>query len=279
MNFKVGLLLRAMGYPPKTIIYLAGSETCGGQRVLIPLRAMYTNSVDRTSLCSKEELSNLINLETPLPQDTVSSSRDKSDGQLHEEWKKAGPRPRPLPPPPDRPIYRHEKEGWYGWIAEMDTEPDPSPIDMRNRAHRLMWDALDYIVSVEADVFFPGFHNDGGGWPDFSSLVMGHRLYEMAYARTYRPDRKLLAELFNSTCDHMYYPGRNGRFQVAWSSILRAKTSLKDEVNANENELSEDEMDLDSESDDKGTKMYANTSVDQDDEMDPMIGEYTFTET
>ncbi|KAF6146976.1 hypothetical protein GIB67_036695 [Kingdonia uniflora] len=338
MPEEVGLLLRAMGYPPKTIIYLAGSETFGGQRVLIPLRAMYTNSVDRTSLCSKEELSNLINLETPLPQDTVSSSRDKSDGQLHEEWKKAGPRPRPLPPPPDRPIYRHEKEGWYGWIAEMDTEPDPSPIDMRNRAHRLMWDALDYIVSVEADVFFPGFHNDGGGWPDFSSLVMGHRLYEMAYARTYRPDRKLLAELFNSTCDHMYYPGRNWTLSVRehlnkslgeegliresshskptsflshplpecscrtpeisdipnpvkdsnnrllyggedecpkWMQgglgavSLRAKTSLKDEVNANENELSEDEMDLDSESDDKGTKMYANTSVDQDDEMDP----------
>ncbi|KAJ1382024.1 auxin-independent growth promoter-like protein [Sesbania bispinosa] len=94
----------------------------------------------------------------------------------------------PLPPPPDRPIYQHEKEGWYGWITETPTEPDPLPLDMRMKAHRLLWDALDYIVSLEADAFFPGFNNDGSGWPDFSSLVMGHRLYETASPRTYRPD-------------------------------------------------------------------------------------------
>ncbi|KAF8412347.1 hypothetical protein HHK36_000309 [Tetracentron sinense] len=206
MPEEVGLLLRAMGYPPKTRIYLAGSETFGGQRVLTPLRAMYANLVDRTSLCSKKELSNLIGSETPLPPDPFQPPAGKSKEQLKDEWKKAGPRPRPLPPPPDRPIYQHEKEGWYGWVAEMDAEPDPSPIDLRMQAHRLLWDALDYIVSVEADAFFPGFNNDGSGWPDFSSLVMGHRLYEMASARTYRPDRKFLAELFNNTNDHLYYP-------------------------------------------------------------------------
>lgn len=185
---QVGILLRAMGYPPKTIIYLAGSETFGGQRVLIPLRAMFANLVDHTSLCSKSELSDLLGPETPLPHDLFQSPPAKSE-ELKEEWKKAGPRPRPLPPPPDRPIYRHEKEGWYGWITETDTEPDPSPLDLRMQVHRLLWDALDYIVSVEADAFFPGFHNDGSGWPDFSSLVMGHRLYEIASSRTYRPDR------------------------------------------------------------------------------------------
>ncbi|KAK8628289.1 hypothetical protein V6N13_063998 [Hibiscus sabdariffa] len=42
-NDQVGLLLRAMGYPSKTIIYLAGSQTFGGQRLLIPLRAMFGN--------------------------------------------------------------------------------------------------------------------------------------------------------------------------------------------------------------------------------------------
>jgi hypothetical protein len=62
-------------------------------------------------------------------------------------------------------------------------------MDLRMKAHRLLWDALDYIVSLEADAFFPGYNNDGSGWPDFSSLVMGHRLYEMASSRTYRPDR------------------------------------------------------------------------------------------
>ncbi|KAJ4976754.1 hypothetical protein NE237_001860 [Protea cynaroides] len=214
MPEEVGLLLRAMGYPPNTIIYMAGSETFGGQRVLIPLRAMYVNLVDLTSLCSKQELSDLIGPETPLLQDTFHFPPAKSEEQLIEEWKKAGPRPRPLPPPPDRPIYRHEKEGWYGWVAESDKEPDPSPLELRMQAHRLLWDALDYIVSVEADAFFPGFNNDGSGWPDFSGLVMGHRLYEMASARTYRPDRKILAQLFNSTRDRLYRPYQNWTLSV-----------------------------------------------------------------
>lgn len=178
-----------MGYPPRTRIYLAGSETFGGQRILIPLRAMFANVVDRTSLCSKQEIFNIIGQETELPPDLFEFPPSKSAKQLKEEWDKAGPRPRPLPPPPDRPIYRHEKEGWYGWIQEKDSEPDPSPNDLREQAHRLIWDALDYIVSVEADTFFPGFDNDGSRWPDFSSLVMGHRLFKTAASRTYRPDR------------------------------------------------------------------------------------------
>ncbi|XP_057472006.1 protein EMBRYO SAC DEVELOPMENT ARREST 30 [Actinidia eriantha] len=214
MPEEVGLLLRAMGYPPKTRIYLAGSEIFGGQRVLIPLRAMYTNLVDRTSLCTEKELANLIGQETLLPEDTFLVPPSKSVDKLKKEWDKAGPRPRPLPPPPDRPIYRHEKEGWYGWVAEKDLEPDPSPIELRRQAHRLLWSALDYIVSVEADAFFPGFNDGGSGWPDFSSLVMGHRLYEMASARTYRPDRKYLDELFNSTRDNFYHPKRNWTLSV-----------------------------------------------------------------
>lgn len=190
--YQVGLLLRAMGYPPLTRIYIAGSEIFGGQRLLVPLRAMYTNLVDRTSLCNKQELLNLFGPEKSLEDDFLDSLPSKSPQLSKEEWDKAGPRPRPLPPPPDRPIYRHEKQGWYGWIAEKDVEPDPSPAELRNRAHRLLWAALDYIVSVEADAFFPGFHNDGSGWPDFSNLVMGHRLYEVASLRTYRPDRYFL---------------------------------------------------------------------------------------
>lgn len=185
----MGLLFRALGYPPNTIIYLAGAETFGGQRVLIPLRAMYSNTVDHTSLCSEKELSHLLGPESAIHSNVSTSSPVKSDKRLIEEWKKAGPRPRPLPPPPSRPFYQHEKEGWYGWVAVTDKEPDPSPLGMRNQAHRLLWDALDYYVSVEADAFFPGFHNDGSGWPDFSSLVMGHRLYQMASGTTYRPDR------------------------------------------------------------------------------------------
>ncbi|XP_008360533.3 protein EMBRYO SAC DEVELOPMENT ARREST 30-like isoform X2 [Malus domestica] len=214
MPEEVGILLRSMGFSPKTIIYLAGSETFGGQRVLVPLRAMFPNLVDRTSLCSNKELADILGPETPLPQNPFHPPPAKSEEQLKEEWKKAGPRPRPLPPPPGRPIYQHEKEGWYGWITETDIEPDLSALDLRMQAHRLIWDALDYIVSVEADTFFPGFNNDGSGWPDFSSLVMGHRLYEVASSRTYRPDRKVVAQLFNMTRDNVYHPKHNWTLSV-----------------------------------------------------------------
>ncbi|AES72618.2 auxin-independent growth promoter-like protein [Medicago truncatula] len=209
MPEEVGILLRVMGYPSKTIIYLAGSETFGGQRVLIPLRSMFINTLDRTSLCSEKELSDLVGPEPPLPQNIFRTPPSKSEEELKEEWKRAGPRPRPLPPPPNRPIYQHEKEGWYGWITKTPTEPDPSPMDMRMKAHRLLWDTLDYIVSLEADAFFPGYNNDGSGWPYFSSLVMGHRLHETASSRTYRPDRKVVAELFNMNRENLYHPKHN----------------------------------------------------------------------
>ncbi|KAK1294535.1 Uncharacterized protein QJS10_CPA16g01547 [Acorus calamus] len=213
MPEEVGLLLRAIGHPPNTLIYVAGSEIFGGQRVLIPLRSMY-NVMDRTSLCSRKELLDLLGPETALPSDLPNPPPSKTEAQLIEEWKKAGPRPRPLPPPPARPFYRHEKEGWYGWVAETDKEPDASPMDMRNQAHRLLWDALDYIVSVEADAFFPGYNNDGSGWPDFSSLVMGQRMYEMASSVTYRPNRKILAGLLDGIRDNLYHPKRNWTIAV-----------------------------------------------------------------
>ncbi|KAI3818961.1 hypothetical protein L1987_12783 [Smallanthus sonchifolius] len=200
MPEEVGLLLRAMGYPPTTRNYLAGSERFGGQRVMIPLRAIYTNLVDRSNLCNKYELNKLLGTESPLPSNPANHTHVKTADELTKEWHEEGPHPRPQPPPPGRPIYQHEKEGWHGWIAEKESEPDPSPIDLRDKAHRLLWDALDYIVSVEADAFFPGFNNDGTGWPDFSNLVMGHRLYEMASSRTYRPD---------SSSDNLYFPKRS----------------------------------------------------------------------
>lgn len=189
---QVGILLRTLGHVSKTITYLAGSEIFGGQRVLIPRRPIYPSLVDRTSLCSMEELSKLVGPETPLPANAFEMPPQKSEKQLKEEWNITGvprPRPRPLPSPPERPVYEHEKDGWYGWITENDTEPSPSLKDIRNQAHRLLWDALDYFVSIESDSFFPGFNNDGSGWPDFSSLVMGQRLYEKPSSRTYRPDR------------------------------------------------------------------------------------------
>ncbi|XP_066332941.1 protein EMBRYO SAC DEVELOPMENT ARREST 30-like isoform X1 [Miscanthus floridulus] len=230
MAEEVGLLLQALGYPPTTIIFLAGSETFGGQRMLIPLRAMFANLVDRTSLCSQRELFDLVGPEDPLTPDLPQPPPPKSEKQLIEEWKRAGPRPRPLPPPPARPFYAHEKEGWYGWIGENDTEPDASLIEFRRQAHRLLWDALDYFVSVEADAFFPGFHNDRSGWPDYSSLVMGHRLYQTPSSITYRPDRKIIAALFEDVNDHRYHPPRN--WTIAAREHLNRSASVEGVVSS-----------------------------------------------
>uniref|UniRef100_A0A0A9D8M8 O-fucosyltransferase family protein n=1 Tax=Arundo donax TaxID=35708 RepID=A0A0A9D8M8_ARUDO len=184
---------------------------------------MYANLVDRTSLCSQRELSDLVGPEGPLASDMLHPPPPKSEKELIEEWKRAGPRPRPLPPPPARPFYAHEKEGWYGWIGENGTEPDPSPIEFRRQAHRLIWDALDYLVSVEADAFFPGFHNDGSGWPDYSSLIMGHRLYQTPSGITYRPDRKVVAALFENISDHRYHP--------PWNWTIAAREHLNKSAN------------------------------------------------
>ncbi|KAL0903612.1 hypothetical protein M5K25_028003 [Dendrobium thyrsiflorum] len=214
MPEEVGLLLRAMGYPSDTVIYLAGAETFGGQRTLTPLRAMYPNLVDLTLFCSKKEFSILLGSESPIPSHLPNPPPQRTKEQLIRQWNRAGPRPRPLPPPPARPFYQHEKEGWFAWIAENDTEPDPSLMDMRIQAHRMIWNAIDYYVSVEADVFFPGFHNDGSGWPDFSSLVMGHRLYQMPASRTFRPDRKTIVNLLDNIKNKQYHPKQNWKILV-----------------------------------------------------------------
>jgi hypothetical protein len=104
-------------------------------------------------------------------------------------WKNAGPRPHPLPPPPARPKYPHNIEGWWGWVAESDNEPESTVMELRTNAHKLLWEAIDYLICVEADVFIPGFDRDGKGRPNFASLVMGHRLYQSAASKTFRLDR------------------------------------------------------------------------------------------
>ncbi|GLJ32796.1 hypothetical protein SUGI_0660380 [Cryptomeria japonica] len=206
MPEEVGILLRALGYPPDTIIYVSGGEVFGGQRVLIPLRAMFNNLVDRTSLCTDKELSVMYGPEEPLILPSPPPPHSDNEKLRLATWQNAGPRPRPLAPPAARPKYPHEIEGWWGWVAEADKEPEPTPLDFRMRAHKLLWEALDYIVSVEADAFFPGFNRDGNGRPDFASLVMGHRIYESASLKTYRPDRKVIVKLFDDIRDHLYKP-------------------------------------------------------------------------
>ncbi|KAL2329767.1 hypothetical protein Fmac_017348 [Flemingia macrophylla] len=202
MPQEIGILLRAYGYSRDSIIYVSGGEVFGGQRTLISLHAMFENVVDRTSLSTPWEMIRLYGQEVNL----VSSPGPPpfvEEVTKRAAWKNAGPRPRPLPPPPARPK-SYNIEGWWGWVAESDNEPDSTVMELRTNAHKLLWEAIDYVICVEADVFIPGFDRDGKGHPNFASLIMGHRLYQSASSKTFRPDRKEAAKLVDEITDHMY---------------------------------------------------------------------------
>ncbi|XP_057982094.1 O-fucosyltransferase 27 [Malania oleifera] len=206
MPEEVGILLRAYGYSQDTIIYISGGEIFGGQRILIPLHAMFGNIVDRTSLSTSWELGGLYGREANLIRAYPTTQPVELETKL-EMWKNSGPRPRPLPPPPDRPK-TYNIEGWWGWVAESDNEPESTIMELRTNAHKLLWEAIDYLVCIEADVFFPGFDRDGKGHPNFASIVMGHRLYQSAASKTYRPDRKEVVKLLEEIRDHLYQANR-----------------------------------------------------------------------
>ncbi|PKI55340.1 hypothetical protein CRG98_024250 [Punica granatum] len=215
MPEEIGILLRAYGYPWDTIIYVSGGEVFGGQRALIPLHAMFENVIDRTFLSTSWEMSRLYGHETNLVNNHPKKLPVIDFKSKREEWKLAGPRPRPLPPPPARPKYPYNIEGWWGWVAESDNEPESTVMELRMNAHKLLWEAIDYIICLEADVFIPGFDRDGKGHPNFASLVIGHRLYQSATSRTYQPDRKEVAELLEQTRDHLY------QANITWVKSIR----------------------------------------------------------
>ncbi|XP_021296822.1 uncharacterized protein At1g04910 isoform X1 [Herrania umbratica] len=201
---EVGILLRAYGYSWDTIIYVSGGEVFGGQRTLIPLHGMFENVVDRTSLSTVWELSKIYGREVNLEENYPKAPPSAQVEMKLDAWKNSGPRPRPLPPPPAKPK-TYNIEGWWGWVAESDNEPESTVVELRTNAHKLLWEAIDYIVSVEADVFIPGFDRDGKGHPNFASLVMGHRLYQSAASKTYRPDRKEVVRLLEEIRGHIYH--------------------------------------------------------------------------
>ncbi|KAH7426267.1 hypothetical protein KP509_11G093000 [Ceratopteris richardii] len=216
MPEEVGLLLRALGYGPHTRIYISGNEVFGGQRVLIPLRAMFSSLEDRTTLITEEELSTIYGPEKDLPSPPPPAPPSPDDvKKMLAAWEVAGPRPRPLPPPPSRTIYAHELEGWWSWLAVSDKEPSSTVVDLQLKGHKLLWEALDYIICVEATAFFPGFDRDKNGRPNFASLVMGHRAYLSPSLRTYRPNRKSIIKLLESVGEQIYHPS------LSWIMSIR----------------------------------------------------------
>ncbi|XP_010520421.1 PREDICTED: uncharacterized protein At1g04910 isoform X2 [Tarenaya hassleriana] len=113
---EVGIFLKALGYPPSTLIYIAAGEIYGGDDRLSELRSYFPNLVFKEMLATEKEL-----------------------------------------------------KGYTG--------------------HATKTAALDYIISVESDVFVPSHSGN------MARAVEGHRRF-LGHRRTITPDRKGLVKLF-----------------------------------------------------------------------------------
>ncbi|KAK6129107.1 hypothetical protein DH2020_037143 [Rehmannia glutinosa] len=213
--------------------HLRFGEVFGGQKKLIPLHAMFENVVDRTSLSMPWELTKMYGREANLvdKHPKTASPPVKLEKKKPNVWKTSGPRPRPLPPPPARAKYPYNIEGWWGWVAESDNEPESTVMELRTNAHKLLWEAIDYMICVEADVFVPGFDRDGRGNPNFASLVMGHRLYQFPVSKTFRIDRKEVTRHLEEIRDHFYQANHT------WITSLRRHLRKKHLVDGLTDEL------------------------------------------
>lgn len=114
---EVGILLRALGYPPSTLIYVAAGEIYGGKSRLTDLKLRFPNLVFKESVASEEEL-------------RAFSS------------------------------------------------------------HASQTAALDYIISVESDVFLSSYSGN------MARAVEGHRRF-LGHRKTITPDRKGLVQVFD----------------------------------------------------------------------------------
>ncbi|KAF3440583.1 hypothetical protein FNV43_RR18867 [Rhamnella rubrinervis] len=114
---EVGIFLRALGYPPSTLIYIAAGEIYGGNTHLMELTSRFPNVVFKEALATQEELRAFAN-------------------------------------------------------------------------HASQTAALDYIISIESDVFVPSYSGN------MARAVEGHRRF-LGHHKTISPDRKGLVEVFD----------------------------------------------------------------------------------
>lgn len=114
---EVGIFLKALGYPPSTLIYIAAGEIYGGETHLSELTSRFPNVVFKEMLATKEELKDFSN-------------------------------------------------------------------------HASQTAALDYIVSIESDIFIPSHSGN------MARAIEGHRRF-LGHRKTITPDRKGLVQLFD----------------------------------------------------------------------------------
>ncbi|XP_050364645.1 O-fucosyltransferase 38 isoform X2 [Argentina anserina] len=114
---EIGMFLRALGYPPSSLIYIAAGEIYGGSTRLMELTSRFPNIVFKETLATQEELKAFTN-------------------------------------------------------------------------HASQTAALDYVISVESDVFVPSYSGNMARAVEGQRRFLGHR-------KTITPDRKGLVEVFD----------------------------------------------------------------------------------
>ncbi|XP_042033440.1 O-fucosyltransferase 38-like [Salvia splendens] len=114
---EVGIFLKALGYPPSTLIYIAAGEIYGGDSHLSELTSRFPNIVSKEMLATTKELKDFSN-------------------------------------------------------------------------HASQTAALDYIISIESDIFVPSHSGN------MARAVEGHRRF-LGHRKTITPDRKSLVQLFD----------------------------------------------------------------------------------
>ncbi|GAA0160410.1 hypothetical protein LIER_16970 [Lithospermum erythrorhizon] len=115
---EVGVFLKALGYPPSTLIYIAAGEIYGGNTRLSDLASRFPNVIVKEMLVTEEEM---------------------------------------------KSFYDHASQTA----------------------------ALDYIISIESDVFLPSHSGN------MAIAVEGHRRF-LGHRKTITPDRKGLVEIFDN---------------------------------------------------------------------------------
>ncbi|CAL5348811.1 unnamed protein product [Camellia sinensis] len=163
---EVGLFLTAMGFLSSTPIYIAAGEIYGGDSHMVDLQSRYPLLMKKVFLYPKVDGCAVI----------VNKNLLNSKGTL-STW--SG---RALCMSEFMRNRDCENYLWEKLASPEELEPFVN--------HSSQMAALDYIVSVESDIFIPSYSGN------MARAVEGHRRF-LGHRKTISPDRKALVQLFD----------------------------------------------------------------------------------
>jgi len=92
------------------------------------------------------------------------------------------------------PFFKTSRKGWWRTVGDCESHSEVYFARTAVEGEEaqdipLLLAALDYVVSLKANTYFPAFDKDRHGLPNIASLIMGHRLYQSTSLKTFRPNR------------------------------------------------------------------------------------------